>query len=427
MTTWDQHKGDAHNAGVRRDLEGPLRVESAWTADLAGAVGSPVLDREAVFVGTERGNWYALERESGRRRWVFETSGGPAATPVVARNRVYVATADGTVHALEAATGDEAWAAALPGADSSSLTVADGRLYVGHTAGASAIALALESGAGSVLEEPEDGTAEPGEIRWTHETDAPVVGRPAVGDGDDGQNRFGEPENANSLPDPTADPTADPSSGTEPDVDLETGFDTDFDRGSAASRVFVADEDGTVHALEAATGDEEWTAPTDGVATGGPTVADGLVYVAGDDGTLLALDADSGRAWFSYDIDAAFTGSATVLPDVDTTFVGATDGYLHVTDTSFGRRKLRGWLFSKKGVELDGPVRGSPVVVGDVVCVGDETGSLYGLDTADDCTHLWHFDTGTAVTATPAVGDRQLFVGTEDGRFHCLTWSDDDR
>ncbi len=97
-----------------------------------------------------------------------------------------------------------------------------------------------------------------------------------------------------------------------------------------------------------------WTVPTDGAVTGGPTVADGRVYVADDGGTLLALGGDTGQTWFTYQVRGSLTSSATVLVDDEledggTTFVGADDGYLHVTDTTFGRRKVRGWLFSKKG------------------------------------------------------------------------------
>lgn len=387
MTNWNQHKGDAHNSGDRRDLEGPLRVETEWTAELAGSVGSPVLDRDTVFVGTSRGNLYAFERETGRRRWTFETLNATDATPVVTRDRLYLGTADGTIYAVDPATGEQQWSTELPGSLSAALSLADGRLYAGHTAGLSA----LES--------------ESGELVWTHETDTPVVGCPAI-DLEDRteQQAVGEQ----------------PLSAHESELEEETE-----DESAAEPEVYAGTEGSTVYALEAATGEEAWTAPADGTVAGGPTAADGLVYVSDEDGTVLAMDGESGQSWFSYEIRDSFTTSATVLPDLETTFVGAEDGYLHVTDTMFGRRKLRGWLFAKKGVALDGPIHGSPVVVGDVVCVGDATGSLYGLDIADDCTHLWHYSADGAITSTPAVGDRQLFVGSDDGQLHCLTWEPD--
>ncbi|SDR31489.1 outer membrane protein assembly factor BamB family protein [Natronobacterium texcoconense] len=394
MTSWNQHKGDPQNSGVRRDLDGPLRIETDWTVDLTGPVGSPVLDRDTVFVGTGRGNLYALERETGRRRWTFETLNATGATPVVTRDRLFLATEDGTVYAIDPGTGDERWRTELPGSLSSSLTADDGQLYVGHTAGLSAL------------------EGESGELCWTYETESPIVGSPAVAD-----------DEAETAPLEESQPQVPESGDISVDVTISSG-DDEGDADDAG--VYAGTEDGTVYGLEVETGEEVWTAPADGGIAGGPTVADGLVYVSDDDGTMLAMDTDSGQSWFSYEIRDAFNSSATVLPEVDTTLVGATDGYLHVTDTKFGRRKLRGWLFAKKGVPLDGPVRGCPVVVGDVVCVADATGSLYGLDLADDCTHLWHFGAADGISSTPAIGDRQLFVGSDDGRLYCLTWDPDE-
>lgn len=388
MTEWNQFEGDPQHSGRRRDLEGPRRVETAWTADLVGPVGSPVLDRDTVFVGTERGNVYAFERETGRRRWTVDALTATDAAPVVTREHLFFGT-DDAVSAVDPATGDRQWETELPGSPSTALTLADGRLYAGHEAGVSAL------------------EADTGEIRWTHETDAPIVGSPAIARGRDrGRDRNRDHEQ-------------------DQNHELEQGLDRERerDRNWNGPRVYVATANEAVSALEAETGESIWTAPTNGVVTAGPTVADGRVYVGDDDGTLLALDVDTGQTWFTYRIEDAFTSSVTVLPDEETTFVGAADGYLHVTDTTFGRRKLRGWLFSKKGVALDGAVRASPVVVGDVCCVADTSGSLYGLDVVDDCSHLWHVGTDGAITSTPAVGEEQLFVGDDEGRLYCLTWT----
>ncbi|GAB3677759.1 outer membrane protein assembly factor BamB family protein [Halopiger thermotolerans] len=361
MTEWNQFKGDPRNGGLRRDLEGPRRIETAWSVDLADPVGPPVLDHDTVYVGTERGTLFALERETGRRRWTVETRVAADEAPAATRDRVAFGTADGTVRAVDRASGDPEWRTELPGArpTARARSAAGDRLYVGHAAGVTALG------------------ADTGDAVWTHETETPVVGCPTVAD----------------------------------------------DRTWSGPRVYVATADEAVRCLEAATGEEVWTTPADGVPVAGPTVADGLVYVADESGTLLATNTESGQPWFAYEIDAAFASSATVLPDAETTFVGATDGYLHVTDTTFGRRKLRGWLFSKQGVPLDGPVSACPVVVGDVLCVADETGSCYGLDVADGCSHLWHRALEGPVSHAPAVGREHLYVGDDEGTLTCLTWT----
>ncbi|WP_339105199.1 PQQ-binding-like beta-propeller repeat protein [Haloterrigena salinisoli] len=393
MSDWNQFKGDPQRSGVRRDLEGPDRVTDAWTADLDGPPGSPVLDRDTVFVGTRRGDCYALERETGRRRWTFETTGGTETAPVVDRDRLYLATGDGTVRALDPGTGEQRWETDLAGALESPLALSDGLLYAGHSAGLSAL------------------EAETGARVWTHETDAPVAGAPAVDRAADRarQGWGGERDEA--------------------EIDLLSLDDAAMDEETSdRDRVYAGTADGTVIALEADAGEELWDAPTGGAVVDGPTVADGRVYVADDGGTLVALHADTGQSWFTYEIQGSFTSSPTVLPAADATFVGADDGYLHVTDTTFGRRKLRGWLFSKKGVALDGPVRSSPVVAGDVLCIGDATGSLYGVDVsgdAEDCELVWYADLESGITGTPALGSDALFAGSDDGRLHCLERASD--
>ncbi|SDK37752.1 outer membrane protein assembly factor BamB family protein [Natronorubrum texcoconense] len=395
MSHWNQFKGDPRHAGVRRDLEGPTRVTEGWTADLVGPVGSPVLDRDTVFVGTSHGNCYALEREHGRERWRFETTGATDAAPVVTHELLYLGAGD-VVYALDPATGEQIWTSELPDVTESSLALADGVLYAGHGTGVSAL------------------EAETGELVWSHETDAAVVGAPAV----------------DSARDRTGGQGWGQQSVDEADLDLLSLEDAQMADDDAQphdqDRVYVGTDDETVLALEAETGEELWDAPTDGVIVDGPTVVDERVYVADGSGTLVALHADSGQSWFTYQIQESFTSTPTVLPELDTTFVGASDGYLHVTDTTFGRRKLRGWLFAKKGVALDGEVASSPVVAGDICCVGDSTGSLYGIDLSDDCDLCWHFGLEGPITATPALAENRLFVGGGD-RLYCLEWDPDER
>ncbi len=351
MTDWNQFKGDRANGGVRRDLEGPHRVTEAWSVALSGPIhSSPVLDRDTVYVGTSHGNLFALDRETGHRRWVFETTMAVDASPVVTYDCAYAGTADGTIHAIDPGTGEGRWETPLPAALTSSLSLSDGRLFAGHAGGLSAI------------------DAETGERHWSVETDGPVVGCPAVDD----------------------------------------------------ERVYIGTGDGTVYGVAIDDGAFEWDVPADGPVAAGPTLADERVYVPDEDGTLLALDVETGQSWFTYEIRGAFTSTATVLPDEETTFVGASDGYLHVTDTTFGRRKVRGWLFSKQGVALDGPVASSPVIAGDLCCVGDSTGSLYGVDTTE-FEPLWHHSVEDAITATPAIAPERLYVPSGD-RLCCLSW-----
>ncbi|WP_207586299.1 PQQ-binding-like beta-propeller repeat protein [Halomontanus rarus] len=359
MTDWNQFRGDRRNSGRRPDLEGPERIETDWSVDFDGAVScSPVVGRDTVYVGTDRGRLHAVDRHRGHRRWVFDATAAIGSEPVATRDRLYLAASDGTVSALDPATGEREWQYSAAGPLESPLAVADDALFVGDASGL----IVLETATG--------------EQRWAHETETPVAGSPAIADD---RNR---------------------------------------------RRVYVGTDAESVRAVDLETGEEAWIAPTDGTIVGGPTVADDRVYVADDAGTLLALDADTGQSWFAYEISGAFTSSVTVVGE--TAFVGADDEYCHVIETTFGTRKLSGLLFSKKGVPLDGSVRGSPVVAGDVLFVGDSSGTFYGIR-VDDADFLWHFTPDRPVVTTPALADDRLYVGCEDGRLACLAWNRDER
>jgi outer membrane protein assembly factor BamB len=57
--------------------------------------------------------------------------------------------------------------------------------------------------------------------------------------------------------------------------------------------------------------------------------------------------------------------------------------------------------------------------VGNRVFVGSTDGRLYELDLAKG-TKLSEFDAGAAITASPAVSNGRLVVGTHDGRLYCF-------
>ena len=66
---------------------------------------------------------------------------------------------------------------------------------------------------------------------------------------------------------------------------------------------------------------------------------------------------------------------------------------------------------------------GSPVIVDDVLIVGDCTGYLSGYDVSD--THapprqLWHVLVGGCIESTPAVWKGTIYLGTRWGRMHAL-------
>lgn len=89
---------------------------------------TPAVDGESVLFSCDDGGVYALDLETGARRWRFETPGEPT-SPVIARDRVVV-TANGTLYILQLRDGRELWSRDVSDRISSPAVIS-GRIIVG--------------------------------------------------------------------------------------------------------------------------------------------------------------------------------------------------------------------------------------------------------------------------------------------------------
>lgn len=72
---------------------------------------------------------------------------------------------------------------------------------------------------------------------------------------------------------------------------------------------------------------------------------------------------------------------------------------------------------------LPGPTWQSPVVVDDVLLIGDCNGVMHAYDVSDTTVQppeLWRVEIGGCIESTPAVWNGRLYVGTRAGGFHAL-------
>ncbi len=74
-------------------------------------------------------------------------------------------------------------------------------------------------------------------------------------------------------------------------------------------------------------------------------------------------------------------------------------------------------------MQLAGPTWHSPVVVDDVLIMGDCAGVLHGFDVSDTAmapTELWTVHLGGCIESTSAVWDGRIYVGTWSGYIFAL-------
>jgi eukaryotic-like serine/threonine-protein kinase len=167
-------------------------------------------------------------------------------------------------------------------------------------------------------------------------------------------------------------------------------------------RVYVATRDGTLTALDRATGDVAWRVRGLG---GPPAATEGHVVVRGETGTIYSLrPRDGALRW------KAETGVAGALPptlDGDRLYVGGQGLVaLHLAD---GKP-----LWTRPA---GAPITAPPVATVSRLLVGDARGMLRCLDRATG-TELWSRPTGGTIVAPPLVDERRrrLYVGTTDQR-----------
>jgi len=148
---------------------------------------------------------------------------------------------------------------------------------------------------------------------------------------------------------------------------------------------------------------------TGGSLYGSPAVANGRVYVVFHTGTIYAIDAATGTQEWDYNLRSNVSGGAAV--GNNTVFVGSTSGKLSALDAGDGSLK---WEFS-----TENEIWATPVIVNGVVYFGSLDHSLYALNAADG-TKIWSFKTGGEIASTPLFVDGVIYIGSFDDKFYAI-------
>jgi outer membrane protein assembly factor BamB len=216
-----------------------------------------------------------------------------------------------------------------------------------------------------------------------------------------------------------------------------------YDAGSAirsspilrAGTLYVGSSDGTLAALDAATGAPRWRCHVAGAVASTPAVDERAVYFASRDGLLHALDARTGRERWHHRFDAAlgpddywdYFLSSPVLVD-GVLLIGGGDGHVVALDAASGRVKWR--------VDVGARVRSTIAAQAGTLVFGTMDGHVRALRASDGAA-LWSFATDgaahkfadagndtTSVVASPTIvgssADALVAVGGRDGMLYAL-------
>jgi outer membrane protein assembly factor BamB len=337
----------------------------------SGVLGSPVIQDNIIYFGSDDHNVYALEAATGRQLWKTTTRGPVPCTPAVVDGVVYVGSYDGKFYALDARSGGLKWKFSTEGERRfeakgihgwepknqtipdpfdtflSSPVVADGTVYFGS--GDTNI-YALDAGTGA--------------LRWKFKTGDVVHASPAF---------------ANGV-------------------------------------VFVGSWDSYFYAIDAKTGKEKWKFPGGEDALihnqvgfqSSPAIVDGVVYTGCRDAQVYALDAATGKQKWKFDNALSWVIASPAVAD-GKVFFGTSDSALfHIAEAASGKSLVKedakAFMFS------------SPAVTEDAVFIGVCNGTLAARDRTTGAL-LWEFQTdaskankGWALTAERRLNNPFLYL-----------------
>ena len=276
-SSWRTFRANSRNTGFVPNETGPIdEPDEKWTVSTEGGVwGSPVIADGHVYIGSMDRTLYAIDAVTGEVDWTYETDGPIQSTPTVSDDRVYFGSFDKHVYCLDAETGKTQWTYETEGLVNSSPKVDGTTLYIGCGAiGVAEVHAFLDS---TGLEQDGGGLyaldVETGEREWRRFSERLVSSTPAVVDG---AVYIGLDSRGDQTPRISSLKASDGSIRWHHETD--SGVITSPSMPS--NTVYAASFAGTVYALAADTGDEEWTLDTGpGDIRGSTAVTDESVYV----------------------------------------------------------------------------------------------------------------------------------------------------
>lgn len=131
---------------------------------------------------------------------------------------------------------------------------------------------------------------------------------------------------------------------------------------------------GSIHAVDAVTGEAKWSLATEGAIEATPLIMGDRVFVGSGDGFFYALDRDTGKVAWKQETGDQILGAATYFTEDDTTsiLVGSYDYHLYCFDAASGEIRWK--------VETENYVNGAPAVEGGKVVFGGCDGELRVVD-----------------------------------------------
>jgi eukaryotic-like serine/threonine-protein kinase len=177
--------------------------------------------------------------------------------------------------------------------------------------------------------------------------------------------------------------------------------------------LYVASSNGRVYSLDKGTGDENWKREDIPVLAEklwtSPVIQGDTLYISTFDGHLYALSAETGQLLdWAFEAKAGFASSPVIYED--SIYVGSFDRHLYATEIG---SNVSMWVFPQEK-PAGNWFWASPIVNESIVYAGCLDGKFYAIE-AKTGEKVWEFDAGSPIVSSPVLMDNLLIVGDESG------------
>jgi outer membrane protein assembly factor BamB len=275
---------------------------SFWDSRISALVaGGPIAGLNKIFIGTENGDVFALDADTGELVWQAKIKGEIITPPAIDSGILVVNSASGVLKAFDANTGDELWKVeqdvpALTLRGISAPVIASGGVLVGSGKGALGVYI-LEKGQAGWTTEIGEATGSTELQRVIDVDSAPVV--------------FGDKVYAISA------------RGNLVAIDLKSGrilwkrqYSSYRQIAVYRNDIFITSTNGHVYALNRNDGIERWSNLTlTNRSVTGPAVVGSYIVVGDFEGYLHWLDQDTGQIMSRHKVDGSGIHSTPTVVD----------------------------------------------------------------------------------------------------------------
>ena len=338
---WSQFRGNHSLTGVS-NANVPASLKQLWTYEAGESIeSSAAIVGGTVFVGSQKGEFVALNLENGSVYWKFST-GNPIgeSSPAYGGGAVFIGDLGGWLNALNASNGGKLWAFKTGGEIKSSPVVVGDRVLIG-----------------SYDEHLYCLSARNGSVLWKFKTNGPVHATPSIS-GDmafiagcdevfrgirisDGKEVFNVTSGAYTGASPALR-SGHAYYGTFDNevlgVDLGKReiawryehpvrkFPFYSSAAVTANRIVLGGRDKLVHGLTLA-GKPAWTFTTRARVESSPAIAGGRVFVGSNDGRFYVLGLSNGAKLWEFNAGAPLSASPAIANG--RIVIGSQDGRLY--------------------------------------------------------------------------------------------------